>query len=71
MIESKSEFNQKRARVHARLTESEYKSLELMAGQERRNISDMVRTLIVEGARKRAILPTEAGLWREGVISDD
>lgn len=57
----------KRAAVHARMTESEYKSLELMAGQERRNLSDMIRALIVEGARKRAILPSEEELYREGV----
>lgn len=66
----KSESNRKLAAVHARLTESEYKSLELMAGQEKRKISDMLRALIVEGARKRAILPTEAEMRREGVVFD-
>ncbi len=62
--------SQKKAAIHARLTESEYKSLELMAGIERRNVSDMVRVLIVEGARNRAILPTEAELRREGIPVD-
>lgn len=56
----------KQTAIHARVTESEYKSLELMAMQERRNLSDMIRALIVEGARKRAILPTEAELRGEG-----
>jgi len=59
--------SRKQAAVHARITELEYKSLELMAGQERRNISDMIRLLIREGAQKRAILPTEAELKIEGV----
>ena len=70
MVVKKSEFNQKRSAVHARLTESEYKSLELMAGKERRNLSDMVRVLIVEGARSREIIPTEADLRLEGIPFD-
>lgn len=59
--------SRKQAAVHARITELEYKSLELMAGQERRNLSDMIRALIVEGARRRAILPSEDDLLREGI----
>lgn len=60
----------KRATVHARITESERRSLELLAGQERVNISDMLRALIVEGARRRGILPTHAENWREGIPQD-
>lgn len=59
MNRKKLDNSQKRAAIHARMTESELKTLELMAGQERRNVSDMVRALIVEGTRNRAVLPTE------------
>ena len=54
--------------VRFRVTEGELKTLELMAGQQRGTVSDVLRELVTEGAKLRGVLPTDEERRREGVI---